>query len=165
MGQILLEAGAITAQELASALAEKEAYPYRHLGEIIVERGYTCEEFVARVLAKLLELDFVELATEAIEESAVRCLGARLALRHQCIPVRKTLDYVYLAIANPFDLVAIDDVGRVTGLKVISLVATAEAIRAAHTRHYPAMLAFLKERELALTPADAGHGEMCPVHS
>lgn len=165
LGQILLEAGAITEEELTVALAEKEKFPYRHLGEILVERGYTCEEFVARVLAKVLGLGFVELATEGIEGSAVRCLGGRLALRHQCIPVRKTLDYVYLAIANPFDLVAIDDVERNTGLKVISLVATAQAIRAAHGRHYPAMIAFLEERESALASSDPGQGEACPVHS
>lgn len=137
LGEILRKAGLITGEQLASALAEKQEFPHRRLGEILVERGYTGEDVIARMLANQLGIDFVELDKEKIERSAVRVVDSRLAMRHQCISIRRTLDYIFLAMANPFDLVAIEDVERVTGLTVIPLVSTARAISAAHARHAP----------------------------
>ncbi len=138
MGDILVDAGVITHAQLMEALQEQRNNPQRPLGAIFVDNGYTSEDVVAQVLASQLQLAFVRIAREPVDINAIGLLSATLAHRHLLVPIRATPEKVVLAMANPLDLVALDDVERATGRYVEASVATASDVSRAIVRYYGA---------------------------
>ena len=136
MGQILVELGIITAEQLHGLLAEQHAAPQRRLGRLVVDRGYTNEAVIARILASQLRLPFTELREGDVSPNAPALISAHLARQHHCVPIRKEGDCVILAMANPMDLIAIEDVEHATGCRVEPMVATSAAIEFVITRQW-----------------------------
>jgi len=136
MGDMLVDMGVLTEGQLTAALGEQQAKPQRRIGGILVENGYVSEESVARVLAHQLSLPFVRLAPEVVDASAPRLINGQLAKRRQCIPITATSDRVVLAMANPQDLITLDDVKLSSGRAVSPVVATGSDIVAAIGRYY-----------------------------
>lgn len=123
MGDILVEAGVLTESQLQDALRMQEEDPQRRLGSILVELGLTESDVVAQVLACQLQLPYIRLEEDGPEEDAIRLVNGRLASHHRCIPVRVEVDTLVLAMANPLDLIAIEDVELATGMRVNPVVA------------------------------------------
>jgi hypothetical protein len=136
MGDMLVDMGVLTEGQLTASLREQQAKPQRRIGGILIENGYVSEESVARVLAHQLSLPFVRLAPEVVDASAPRLINGQLAKRRQCIPITATSDRVVLAMANPQDLIALDDVKLSSGRAVSPVVATGSDIVAAIGRYY-----------------------------
>lgn len=136
MGEILEQAEVITSEQLLEALEAQRSTPQRHLGEILVEMGITTPEAIALVLALQSEVDYVRLHEMTVEPEATALISERLAQLHTCIPIHATEDSLTLAISNPMDLVAIEDVERASNRKVDVLVATAQDVREAIAKHY-----------------------------
>lgn len=124
LGDILTAANAITEGQLDEALERQSRIPTSRIGTILVELGAATELTIARVLSAQLQLPYVELAEEAIEDEAVALMSPRLARHHQCMPVRVSGDTLVLAMANPLDLIAIEDVELATRKRVDPVVAT-----------------------------------------
>jgi hypothetical protein len=124
LGDILTAANAITEGQLDEALEQQSQIPTSRIGTILVELGAATELTIARVLSAQLQLPYVELGEEAIEDDAVAFVSPRLARLHQCIPVRISGDTIVLAMANPLDLIAIEDVELATRKRVEPVVAT-----------------------------------------
>ncbi|HEO71528.1 MAG TPA: type II secretion system protein GspE, partial [Candidatus Hydrogenedentes bacterium] len=74
----------------------------------------------------------------ACDPEAVALISGRLAARHACIPVRAGSGSIALAMANPLDLIAIEDIEHATGQQVRPLIARESEIMDAITRHYGA---------------------------
>jgi len=136
MGEILIELGVITPEQLQEAVDEQALTPQRRLGAILVECGYTTEDVVARVLARQLDLPFVRLTEQVVDDAAPRIITALLAKRRMCIPITVAPDRIVLAMANPFDLVAIEDVERTIDRRVDPAVTTPSDIASALLRYY-----------------------------
>lgn len=136
LGEMLMVAGIISTEQLQEALEQQGAPAQRHLGEILVEKGYTSEHVVAKVLACQLGIPFMRLGQTVLPRPVVRLLPARLARQHAAIPVDVDGDKVTLAMANPLDLLAIEDVERATEKPVKPVVAAREDILASIERHY-----------------------------
>lgn len=134
MGEILVELGVISPEQLQELLAEQQTAPQRRLGKLVVDRGHTNELVIARILASQLRLPFIELREGDISPDAPELLSAHLVRLHRCVPVRREEDSIVLAMANPMDLIAIEDVEHATGCRVEPVVATAAAIELAITR-------------------------------
>ena len=128
IGEILHRAGLVTLEQLDDALEAQSGKPSKRLGNILVEKGYAGEDVIARVLANQLGFPFVNLHHEHIEEEAVKMVGRRIASMHHCIPIRATEEEIVLALSNPLDLIAVDDVELTTSRRVIPMVATASDI-------------------------------------
>jgi hypothetical protein len=137
LGQILLEAGLIKRDQLDIALHEQGSSWRRHIGAILVDLGFTTEESIAQALAAQLALPYVDLTDEVVRPGAWEMVSRHLALHHTCMPISMKEDSLRLAIANPLDLVALDDIRLATNLKVQPVVSTATAIKNAIQRHYP----------------------------
>ena len=131
LGTLLIEAGVITEEQLEDVVAEQAKNPSQHIGELLVLRGYASESAVAQALASQCDVEFVNLKTEEIETEAVALISDRLAQQHTCIPVRASADMLVLAMANPMNLLAIEDVERASGRKVEVVVATPSGVREA----------------------------------
>jgi DNA repair exonuclease SbcCD ATPase subunit len=128
IGEILVESGLLNTQQLDEVLREQAQDPRRRLGALVVERGYTSEHVIARILAAQLRLPFSDLRDEDIDPAAPALLGAHLARLHHCVPMRQENDRLILAMVNPLDLIAIEDVELATGCRVDPVVATPAAI-------------------------------------
>lgn len=136
IGEILVDAGILGMDQLEQALEEQRGNPNRHLGGILIEMGLTSEDAVAQALACQCGAEFIRLDEAAIEADAPAAISERLANQHACIPIRVSQDTVVLAMANPMDLVAIEDVERAANKRVEVVVATAAEVRAAIAKHY-----------------------------
>jgi hypothetical protein len=136
MGEILVDAGLITREQLDQALEIQYQAPQRKLGSILVEEGFTGEEVIPQVLARQLRIPYLRLKEGAFDPIAVALITGRLAARHACIPLRATDDTLALAMANPLDLIAIEDVERAAGKRVQPLIARESEIMAAIHERY-----------------------------
>ncbi len=136
IGEILVNLGAITDKDRDEALGEQTAHPHRRLGAILVERHLVSEELVARIVARQLDLPFIRLTPETVEPAVAQLLGSHIAKRHLCIPISISPTHIVLAMANPFDLIGIEDVELATGRRVEPTVATQCDIIAAIARIY-----------------------------
>jgi hypothetical protein len=138
MGEILLDAGLISAPQLERALAIQKAESHRKLGSILIDLGYTEATMIARVLAAQLKLPYVRLVKDRPQGDAVKKIGGRLAMHHMCIPLRLESDRLLLAMSNPLDLIAIEDVELASGMRVEPVVAGVDDITRAIEKYYPA---------------------------
>ncbi len=136
IGEILIEAGLITQEQLEEALDEQRKNPNRHLGALLIERGYTGEDAIAQALACQCNVKFVHLADMNVAPTAAALITERLANQHQCLPVRTTDEGLILAMVNPLDLLAIEDVERTTNRKVEIVVVTPSDIKEAIAKYY-----------------------------
>ena len=136
LGEILLELGLVDEEQLKSALAEQSNSPQRRLGAILVEKGVTSEDAVARVLARQLGLPYVRLEGNVADPAATRTITSQLARTRECLPIAVSPTSVVLAMANPFNLAAIEEVELATGRRVDPVVAAAGDIRQALQRYY-----------------------------
>jgi len=136
MGDMLVGMGLITREQLTAALNDQKAKPQRRIGGLLVDRGYANEEVVAQVLARQLDLPFIRLIPEVVDSAAFRLINGQLARRRQCIPITADANCVVLAMANPQDLIALDDVKLSSGRNVSPVVATGSDIAAAIGRYY-----------------------------
>ena len=108
----------------------------RRLGAILVERGYTSEDVVAKVLASQMRLAYIRLDRTPVDVGATRLIGAQMATTHQLIPIAATAQRLTVAMANPLDLIALDDIELATGLRVEPAVAAASDVMRAIARYY-----------------------------
>ena len=121
LGQMLVRSGAITDEQLASALEQRDG---RSLTAVLSDLGYVNETAAARALAEVMGLGFIDLGAADIDPHAAMLLSSDIARRHTVLPVRIEDDELVLAIADPANIFAIDDVRIITGYAVRPVVAT-----------------------------------------
>ncbi len=125
LGQILVEDGVVPADRVTAALVEQRDTRER-LG-VILARGGVDPEAVARALARQLRLAYAAPPLEPVEE-AVRLLPREQALRFRVVPLALAGRLLRLAMADPLDAGALDDLQFRTGRRVEPLVASEAAV-------------------------------------
>ncbi|MDI6711740.1 MAG: ATPase, T2SS/T4P/T4SS family [Anaerosomatales bacterium] len=128
LGEILVRAGKITAEQLASALAVQAAEGGK-LGQVLVRQLVVDEDEIAQTLAEQKGLDCVRLTAFPIDRRAVSEIPERLARKRLVIPIAYEDESLVLAMADPLDVEAIDDVRLTTGRNVVPVVATPTQIQ------------------------------------
>ena len=129
MGQILVEAGVVNEEQLEQALARQhEEGLGRHLGAVVVSLGLATEEVIARAVAHQSDMEYFEIDVALIDVDAAHTINVRLAEMHTCIPIRVEDGVLLLAMENPLDLVAIEDIERASGVPVRPVVASVSKI-------------------------------------
>lgn len=137
MGKILLDAGVVSTEQLEAALREQQTAWNRHLGNILVELGFTTEGIIAQTLAAQIRIPYVHLLQEVVEPEAIAMISGSLAHHHSCIPLRVQEERLVVAMTNPFDLVALEDLQLAAGRGIEAVVAPADEVRRALRRYYP----------------------------
>ena len=136
LGALLLRDGALSVEQLEQALLENRASGKR-LGEFLVDSGLVTATQVSRVLAEQHELPFVDLNHEPVDLGAAGLLPESLARRYSAIPIRFLEDgAILVAVADPTDVVASDDLRIALGAPVRVAVASPVAIEKAIARIY-----------------------------
>ncbi|OFX13187.1 MAG: type II secretion system protein GspE [Armatimonadetes bacterium RBG_19FT_COMBO_69_19] len=135
MGQILLEEGIVPREQLEKAI-QMQQRSGGHLGRILVDLGAVTEQQLAKALGTQWGLAWVDLNTIEIDADVVKVIPQHLAQRHKVLAIEKTRKRVKMAIADPLNVVALDDVRLVTGLDIEPVVAAEADILAAISRYY-----------------------------
>jgi len=136
VGEILVESGVVTQDQLDAAREAQRKSPQHHLGAILVEQELASEDAVGEALASACNVPFIRLGNETIDPASVKLLSSRLAKLHTCIPLRTEGNRLILAMENPGNLVAVEDIERSTSLAVEPMVATPTEITAAIEESY-----------------------------
>ena len=122
-GTMLVRAGLLSAEQLEEALAEK-AETGKRLGEIVVDRGWVPSAGPRDGLAEQHHVEFVDLIKTEIEDAAASLLPERLARRYRAVPIRFIdEDKVLVAVADPTDVLASDDLRLALGMNIEFAVA------------------------------------------
>ena len=133
IGEVLVEAGVVTGEQIESCVAKQAMLPRekrKRLGTIIIEDGLATESDVARAVARVLGLATVDLANTPVSTDAARMIPRSLAERYGLLGLEYSAGVLRLAMADPTDVVALDDVRIATKVKSTSVVvATESAIR------------------------------------
>ena len=130
LGDILLEGGFVTQDQLTEAFDEHQRLG-RSLGRVLVDRGILSESQLVAALAQQIGLRFVDLTEFPVDGSAVARVPEPVCRRHTALPIAYEDGRLLVAMADPANVFAIDDIRSLTGLEVKPLVATrADVIQA-----------------------------------
>jgi len=130
LGAILVDRGLLTADQLRSGF-EEQAISGRRLGEIVVDEGWVSPLDLALALAEQHNLPFVDLIPDDVDFDLAALLPEHLARRYNAIPVRDAGEFsVLVAIADPSDLQAIDELRLALKRKIELAVADVRDIEA-----------------------------------
>src|SRR4051812_11551398 len=147
LGTLLVRDGALTAQQLESALAEKERSG-RRIGEIVVGNGWVSPAKIATLLAEQHGLEYIDLNRAEIDPAAAALLPEQFARRYEALPVRfvdeKT---VLVAVTDPTNVVTSDDLRLALGMNVRVAVAGGPELFAAIERLHRAAQGILEDDE------------------
>ena len=130
LGQILLEQGQITQEQLEKALAEHKSTA-RSLGRTLIDLGYIKERDLVVALAEQVGLDFVDLSEYQIDPIAATLLPEQLAKRYRALPIGESDGKLLVAMSDPANVFALDDIRSVTNRDVQPVVATASDVERA----------------------------------
>jgi len=137
IGDILIEQGLITPQQLKEALKMQKNGNKKRLGEIFVETGVITREELYEILQYVYETEYVDLSNYVIDPEVISLISEKAALRFKLIPISKNNGELIIAMANPLDVYAIDFVRDHTKIKRIkSLLASEEGVLNAITNYY-----------------------------
>jgi len=135
LGVVLVKTGIITVDQLGEALRRSKERGQNLARVLIEDRLLTEDQFVA-TLANQLGLEFVDLATYPVDPAAVRLVGENLARRHLAMPIGWWEGRLLVAMADPSNVFAVDDIRALTGAEVRQVVVTADAVQAAINKYY-----------------------------
>ncbi len=135
LGQALVHLGLITRDQLAEAL-EIQARTGERLGQILRDMNAATDVDLARGMAHQWGYPYLALADRPLDPDVVKLIPHALAARHKCIAVERRGSRLLVALADPLNVVALDDIRLITGLEVDPAVATEDDIAQALARAY-----------------------------
>ena len=137
LGQLLVWNKIITEEQLTEALKyQKNSGENLKLGSILVNKGYVSESTLYKFLSKQYGVELVDLYSMDIPKEVINKIPAQVALKHNIVPVSIESGKIKVATSDPSNIFALDDVRFATGLKVIPVLATEDAIKDAISKYY-----------------------------
>jgi len=130
LGELLVYSGKITQKQLRQAL-ETQKQSGRKLGEIIIEQGWASENEVMGVLENQMGIENFNIKEEAIEPEIPRLITENLARRYTAIPVKIIENKLKVAMSDPLNIFAIEDIEIATGLKIQPVLSSKKEIEGA----------------------------------
>ena len=133
LGQILIEQGLITEEQLQTALEVHHRTP-KSLGRVLIDMGLIREADLVRALAEQVGLEFVDLSETQIDPAAAALLPETLARRYRALPIGERDGKLLVAMSDPANVYALDDIRAITNRDVQPVVATASDVEQAISR-------------------------------
>jgi type IV pilus assembly protein PilB len=135
LGELLVKAGLISDAQLQKALEHQKSQGGK-LGGNLVKLGFLKEDDITKVLSQQFGVPAIHLATYEIDESIVKLVPSEVAQKYMVIPVNRHGATLTIAMVDPTNVFAMDDIKFMTGYNVEPVVAAESAIKAAIDRHY-----------------------------
>ena len=158
LGDVLVDGGVITAEQLKKGL-ELQKGTGRKLGETLVDEGITTEESISMALSSQLGLEMVDLREVTIDEDILKLVPANILKKYQVIPFeysKSGMNILRVAMSDPLNMAAMDDITIITNLQVEPVVATHRDIMLALDRYFgqaevnSALEEYVKEKNLRM---------------
>lgn len=155
LGDVLVNNGVISAEDLQKGL-ELQKGSGRKLGETLVDEGLATEENIAKALSNQFHYDMVDLQNVEIEQDVLSLVPASVLKKHKALPFEYSPDnmnVLRVAMSDPMDMAAMDDINIITNLQVEPVVATTGSVMLALDRYYgqaevnSALEEYTKEKE------------------
>jgi type IV pilus assembly protein PilB len=135
LGELLLRERRVTPTQLQEALTYQRANGGR-LGTSLVKLGILTDDDISEVLSRQYGVPAVDLKTFAFDQNLLRLIPAETAAKYNVIPVGRSGNTLTLAMTDPTNVFAMDDIKFRTGLNVEPVVASETAIQSAVTHYY-----------------------------
>lgn len=135
LGDLLVSVGKITEEQLNQALKEQKISG-RKLGEILVDNKYITEIDIIQVLEFQLGIPHVDLSKYFIDPEVPKLIPENLAKRNILIPIRQERGKLIVAMSDPLNIFAIDDIKITSGMEIEPVISTKKDIFSAIEQHY-----------------------------
>lgn len=138
LGELLLENNLITEEQLNIALEEQKAKGIK-LGEAIIGLGYVTQDAINDLLCQQLNIDFADLRKIEIDDSIARMVGEKVVRKYMLLPFAlddRQANVIKVAMEDPMNIMAIDDIGIITGMTVQPYLSTHAYISTAIDKLY-----------------------------
>jgi len=137
LGQILVEQGYILPEQLEMALKEQTATNLR-IGEILVKNGWVTEKDLAEAISKQTKYPFVSLSMFRPMQEAIETIPESMARRLEVVPlsIDENANKLTVAISDPFNILALDEIRMITGMDLDIMIATLSDIKRAIESFY-----------------------------
>ncbi len=135
LGDMLLEEGLISPEELDIELIKQKGCGKR-IGELLVEDGILAEEEILKVLEVQLNISRVNFEAMRVSQEAVNLISEALAIKYNLIPLFIENDRLYVAMSDPLNLFALDDVMIASGYEIEPMLAASQTIKLAIAKYY-----------------------------
>lgn len=135
IGDKLVQYGYITEEQLQKALLNQKGTGKR-VGEILIEQGVITAELLTHVLTELLNVENIDLSPANITPEAIKKIPQNICKRYKVFPYKIEDNKLHLAMEDPQDREAIQDVRRIAGMDIIANIATISDINQAIEQWY-----------------------------
>src|SRR5438046_2610006 len=135
LGDLLVAEGLVKQEELQRALAEQKGTTEK-LGSVLVRLKLVNEEQLTGFLSRQYGIPSITLSQLDIDPGILRLVPPQIARKYEVLPVKRAANTLTLAMADPTNVFALDDVSFMTNLQVLPVVASQAAIRRAIERNY-----------------------------
>jgi type IV pilus assembly protein PilB len=135
LGELLIEQGLISQAQLEKGLAVQKDKGGL-IGEILVELGYVKEEDIAQALTAQYGFPFLPLASYEINPEVANIIPARVARQYMLVPIDRIENNLTIAMSNPLNAHAVEDIELLTGCHVQVFVSTSSDIKRAIAKYY-----------------------------
>ncbi|MGG3469250.1 ATPase, T2SS/T4P/T4SS family [Neobacillus pocheonensis] len=134
LGDLLIEEGLITVEQLETALDEKGAN--QKIGEALLQRGYITDQQLAEVLERQLGIPHVNLFQYPFDTNLFSIISKDRAKRNLIVPLKKEGNKLYVAMVDPMDFIIIDDLRLSTGFQIETAISTKDDILRTINKYY-----------------------------
>ncbi|MCM2265251.1 MAG: type IV-A pilus assembly ATPase PilB [Desulfuromonadales bacterium] len=141
LGELLVRNKLIDEKQLAKALEEQRASGGR-LGASLVKLGYLKEEDLAAFLSRQYGVPSINLSEFEIDQNVIKLVSPEVAQKYQLVPVNRAGSTLIVAMADPSNIFAIDDIKFMTGYNVEVVVAAEASIKASIDKYYDQSASF-----------------------
>jgi len=136
LGKLLIQENLITEEQLNKALKEQESSGEGRLGTNLIKLGYLSERQLLASLSKQHGVPGVDLNTVEIDDAVLNLISSNIAKKYELVPLSRVGKMLTVAMVNPNDIFAIEDIKFSTGFEVQPVVASETAIRNALEKYY-----------------------------
>ena len=134
LGEMLVEGGVITEEQLSQALKEKRSD--QKLGDKLIEDGYITEAKLVEVLKDQLGINDIRLTNYEIDPNILNLIPKDYVIENNIIPIKREKNKLYIATADPLDYFVLNDLRLLTGFIIEPLISTKDEIRHSIIRLY-----------------------------
>ena len=127
LGELLLAAGTINQEELDRGLQLQKGSKAR-LGDVLIENNIITEQELIEALQMQLGIEFVDLTKLNIPTEMAQVLPKNIARQYQVVPIRAVKDEVYVAMSDPLNFYAVEEVRKAVRRKVVPVLASKAAV-------------------------------------
>lgn len=135
LGDMLVADKAITEDQLMEALAlQKQSHD--RLGKVLIDNNIISEGQLIDTLSRQLGIDYIDLSSADIDPSVVKYVPRSVARKYSVVPVKVVRDVLYLAMADPLNFPAIEEVRRTSKLRIVQMIASTRGVEHAISTLY-----------------------------